>query len=57
MLPTEEAAVFRTDNVAAANMNLAVLVENRSVFDENGDVLDENLSLAGLPAWPAFPPK
>ena len=56
MLPTEESAVLRTDNVAAPNRNLADLVENRSVFDENWGVLDENLGPAGLPAWPAFPP-
>ena len=56
MLPTEESAVLRTDNVAAPNRNLADLGENWSVFDENWDALDENLGPAGLPAWPAFRP-
>ena len=57
VLPTEESAVSRTDNVAAPNRNFADLVENRSGFDENWGVLDENLGPAGQPAWPAFPPK
>ena len=35
VLPTEESAVLRTDNVAAPNRNLADLIENRSVLDEN----------------------
>ena len=56
VLPTEEGAVLRTDNVAAPKRNLADLVENRSVFLENWGVLDENSGPASLPAWPAFPP-
>ena len=56
LLPTEETAVLRTDNVAAPNRNLADLAENRSVFDENWGVLDENSAPAGLAAWPAFRP-
>ena len=40
VLPTEESAVLRTDNVAAPNRNVADSVENRSVFDENQGVLD-----------------
>ena len=56
VLPTEESAVLRTDNVAGPNRNLAVLVENRLVFDENWGVLDENLGPAGLLVWPASPP-
>ena len=42
MLPLEESAVLRADNVAALNRNLAVSVENRSVSDENRGVLDKN---------------
>ena len=56
VLPTEESAVLRTDNVAAPNRNLADLVENWFVLDENWGVLDENSGPAGLLAWPAFPP-
>ena len=53
---TQESAVLRTDNVAAPNRNLAVLIETRHVFDENWGVLDENSAPAGLAAWLAFPP-
>ena len=56
VLPTEESAVLRTDNVVAPNSDFADLVENRSVFTENWGVLDENLAPAGLAAWPAFRP-